>query len=687
MNKHSLSRILIYLMLTVLIALSCASPAAAEESPAPGSQWINTDLDGTVDFFTKAREQDNFHLAVNRRWLRNTSIAPGTSQASSFMDQETVVMMRKFDLIMNCEPTDHDSELVCKLRDLIMDWEVRDAMGAEPLRPCVESIAAIETLDDMTDFFLDREKNPFMIDPSLYSISTDLADPTRYVAILSPLPLTLNDSAEYSQRTPYGDLLYEIALKSNRVVLIKLGYTQEEADRVFENAIAFEKMMAEFIQPEEASFDPDYLETLLNYYDRAGLEALCGAYPMARILDAQRMGHSKVFLVTEPAYFSALAERYTLENLPLMKDWLLYFVTNYKNDALDRDTYLQLASIYNEAIGIKGSPDELDIMYNNVTNYLPVPVDKLYIRAYCTEEMRQDILSMVDEVVDHYRVMLQNVDWLSPQMREKAVDKLDHLRIHAVYPDTLADWSQLDFKGPDEGGTLIEAIMALDQFNVSLYEDRVNQTVDKDAWDENSLLTAQVNATYHPQDNSINILAGILGGVFYRPDMTYEEKLGGIGFVISHEISHAFDFSGANFDRDGAVNNWWMPEDYAAFLARTAKLVAWYDGYVPYEGGVYSGERVKSEAIADMTGMKCMLAIAAQQQDFDYDAFFRQYATLWRVKMLPNAMLVQVSSDSHPLGMLRTNVTVQQFQEFYDTYGIQPGDGMYLAPEERFSVW
>ena len=157
--------------------------------------------------------------------------------------------------------------------------------------------------------------------------------------------------------------------------------------------------------------------------------------------------------------------------------------------------------------------------------------------------------------------------------------------------------------------------------------------------------------------------------------------------VIAHEISHAFDDNGANYDAEGRLNNWWEPEDAAAFQARAEKLAAYYDGYEPYPGGTYSGARVQSEAIADMASMKCMLAIAAETEGFDYDAFFRQYATVWRTKMLRSALTVTLATDPHPLGCLRTNVTVQQFEEFYETYGVKPGDGMYLAPEERVSVW
>lgn len=199
--------------------------------------------------------------------------------------------------------------------------------------------------------------------------------------------------------------------------------------------------------------------------------------------------------------------------------------------------------------------------------------------------------------------------------------------------------------------------------------------------------TAQVNAYYDFQDNSINILAGMLSGEIYNEDMSYEQMLGAIGTVIGHEISHAFDPDGAQFDKEGAIANWWTDEDYAAFQVRAAKLAAWYDGFIPAEGVTCSGKQVQGEAIADMGGMKCMLGIAAQREDFDYDLFFRQYATLYREKELPALFIVQVTIDVHPLCYLRVNATLAQFDEFVDFYGIKEGDGMYIAPEDRVAVW
>ena len=211
-----------------------------------------------------------------------------------------------------------------------------------------------------------------------------------------------------------------------------------------------------------------------------------------------------------------------------------------------------------------------------------------------------------------------------------------------------------------------------------------NQQVDPEIWIAG---VTDANAYYNPMDNSINIIGGILGAPFYMEDMTLEEKLGGIGMIIGHEISHAFDSTGSQFDADGNMVNWWTEEDQTAFSERTGKVAAWFDQVIPYEGGTYSGIIVQNEAIADMAGVKCMLRIAQDEENFDYDVFFRSVADIWRNASTKEMIQMQASMDSHPLAYLRVNATVMQFPEFYQTYEVKEGDGMYLAEENRFSVW
>ncbi len=161
--------------------------------------------------------------------------------------------------------------------------------------------------------------------------------------------------------------------------------------------------------------------------------------------------------MTEPAYYRALGEMYAEENVPLFRDWLLYFLVNLMGRMLDRDTYDGLESIEAEAMGVRGLPDSIDIAYRTLTAYLPVPMDNLYIQAYCTEEEKRDILNIADEVIGHYRAMLENEAWLSPATREKAVQKLDQLRVNAVYPDALGDWSGVRLRSKEEAAPCWEA--------------------------------------------------------------------------------------------------------------------------------------------------------------------------------------------------------------------------------------
>jgi len=215
---------------------------------------------------------------------------------------------------------------------------------------------------------------------------------------------------------------------------------------------------------------------------------------------------------------------------------------------------------------------------------------------------------------------------------------------------------------------------------------RIGTKQNRSEWDYSEVY--EVNSNYDPQDNSINIFPGILGGAFYREDMTREEMLAGIGMVIGHEISHAFDSQGSQFDATGAMADWWTEADKKAFDEKVNKLIAYYDNIKVNDlCGNCDGEFLSAEAIADLASIKCMLSIAKEDPNFDYDKFFRTYAGVWLRVMTPENELWRMTQDNHPLSYLRVNLTVAQFDEFIKTYGITPSDGMYIAPADRITVW
>ena len=157
--------------------------------------------------------------------------------------------------------------------------------------------------------------------------------------------------------------------------------------------------------------------------------------------------------------------------------------------------------------------------------------------------------------------------------------------------------------------------------------------------------------------------------------------------VYEHEISHAFDSSGSQYDKDGNLNNWWTDEDRKAFEEKTAKVAAYFSTIEAVPGGYVNGEMTVGEAVADLGGMAVMLEAASHIDGFDYDAFFRNNAAVWKKQMSDELARSKLLTDVHPPGHVRTNANIQQFDEFYETYDVKPGDGMYLAPENRLSVW
>ena len=310
-----------------------------------------------------------------------------------------------------------------------------------------------------------------------------------------------------------------------------------------------------------------------------------------------------------------------------------------------------------------------------------MPVSKIYVERYIPESAKNEVRGIIESTVKFYRSMLENEEWLSPETRKKAIEKLDAMRLNVAYPDKWVDFSELLIS---DDVTFYDAVQAIKKFKLQKYfYDRLNTQVDHELWGNDVVV---VNSYYSPSENAIKIIAGILSGDFYSPEMSYEEKLGGIGMVIGHEISHAFDTIGAQFDKTGNMSSWWTEDDYKKFQARADKLIKYFDAF-EINGENYNGKLVQTESIADMAGIKAMLGIAAGIKGFDYDKFFRSYAKIWKFTQTKERLDWTLRNDVHALPFLRVNAIVQQYQEFLDTYKIGNKDKMYLAPDERVAVW
>ncbi len=250
-----------------------------------------------------------------------------------------------------------------------------------------------------------------------------------------------------------------------------------------------------------------------------------------------------------------------------------------------------------------------------------------------------------------------------------------------MYPD---DWSKYTYDDLEISDSYFEARAEIDLYKTEKEFAEFNEPVDKNEWIEEPITQ---NAFYNPLGNTIVILPGLIGDNFYRSDMPEEEVYGKVGDIIGHEISHAFDASGATYDADGNHADWWTAEDKTKFKEKTDRLVDYYDKITVWNGLSCDGELVKGEACADMGAISVLLRLASQNPDFDYRLFFESYARCWAANMTPEYAYYLGCYDEHPLYYLRVNTVASQFQEFYDAFDVKEGDGMYIAPEDRVKVW
>ncbi|WP_019786183.1 M13-type metalloendopeptidase, partial [Streptococcus sobrinus] len=296
-------------------------------------------------------------------------------------------------------------------------------------------------------------------------------------------------------------------------------------------------------------------------------------------------------------------------------------------------------------------------------------------------EAKSDVEAKVATMIEVYKERLAKNDWLQKATIDKAITKLNAITPHIGYPEKLPE--TYEKKVINENLSLVENAQMLSQISIAHAWSKWNQPVDRSEW---HMPAHMVNAYYDPQQNQIVFPAAILQAPFYSLPQSSSANYGGIGAVIAHEISHAFDTNGASFDENGSLKNWWTEADYAAFKERTDKVVQQFDG-LDFAGGKINGKLTVSENVADLGGLACALEAAKKDADFSAKDYFTNFATIWRMKAREEYLQLLISIDVHAPGKLRTNVQVANFDDFFTTFEVKEGDGMWRAPEDRVIIW
>jgi putative endopeptidase len=670
---------------SIMLSFVMLTGTAYAAEKVPGQKWIDADTVGNVTEDTQADLRDNFALAVNKDWILNTELPSDKVSTNAYNELNDEVREKITALIQSGSGTSHEAQLVSRLYGDFADMTYRNSLGIEPARPYIDEILNIRSLDELSTFLSDPDRQ--LTSPLMgISISADSKDSSKQAVYLYPQMLSLDDADEYANTTALGQRR-KSANETGYVKFLKLfGVSEEEAEQRYQAMFALETQLASAEDGTSVQKQENYNEISYNPTDLNTLLGETAVYPAAAVLKPYTDLGIRTFIMTEPKWYAKLNKLYTEENLEAWKDILLYEAENTMITSLNQECL----DIYDEKMSeiyqkdYQTNPEKA--AYTRVSALLDMAIGRMYCDAYVTEQTKQDVKNLVNQVISCYRKRLANESWLSEGTRKKAVEKLDAIIIRVAYPDdwSLYDYSGLNFKDRNEGGNLVENLRAIYQFD---YEKSLKDAVkptDKQKWFASP---QTVNGFYYSSDNSINIPAGILGGVFYDPDKSEASNMGGVGMTIGHEISHAFDSNGSQYDKNGNLNSWWTEEDRAAFRERVKKVENYYATFEPISGIHVDGELTKGETVADLGGMTCLLEIAKSKENFSYSDFFSNWARKFRGKMTAGYIEELLQQDPHAPQYLRINVTAQQFQEFYDTFGVVEGDNMYLAPEERFLVW
>lgn len=626
--------------------------------------------------------KDDLYEAVNGGWLKTAKIPddkPATGGFNDLVDEIDKQLMDDFDAYATGKEKSDDSRFneMIKLYRLAKKFDWRKKVGPQPLK---RMLASVENLNSYEDY-QSQWKNWIlagMPSPISFDIDANMKNATVYALFASSPSLILPDKSYYeAEKKAQHDQLLQLWSSMVEALMDKLGYSKEEAKKIIDDAIKFDALLAPNVKSAEEAAD---YSKMYNPQTVAELASATDQLDIAAIIKQLVGEKPEKVIVTEPEYFKALNE-ILQDNFELFKNWALIRVIRENASYLD-DEMREINGRYGRALsGSKKPVSQRKFAFYLARDMFSQVAGDYYGKKYFGPQAKADVHHMVEQMIKVYKGRLTNNQWLSKDTRDKAILKLDKLGIQVGYPDKIpALYDQ--FKVDEEESLIANLNQLTVTANKELFN-RWNKPVDRMRWE---MSAATVNAYYHPFKNIIVFPAAILQAPFYSLKQSSSQNYGGIGAVIAHEISHAFDNNGSLFDEFGNLNNWWTDEDSAHFKQLAQKMIEEFDG-IPFAGQKVNGKLTVSENIADAGGLSCALEAAKTEADFNAQEFFINWATIWRMKATEQYMQLLLSIDVHAPQKLRANIQAENLDDFYTAFDIKPGDEMYRAPEDRVHIW
>ena len=682
-------RFLVALVAT-LLALSVVMPVLAAFPTNPRTTQVHgidrRNMDLSVD------PAEDFYRFANGGWLDRTEIPADRGAYGVFDELDQLTTQQLLTLLGglvesgDLEPGSDEWKAV-QLFTQGTDLATRNEHGIDPVEPVLDEIEAIDDLDALHVFLQDSIfEGVFGLFPVF--VFGDLVDSTINVAYLSGPWLGLPNRDYYLEDAEGNQEVREAYVETSAKLLTFIGYDGVEAREAAQAVYDLEHDLAEPTLTREEQQD------FSLYYNPMSLDDLATTYPLMdwpSFLGALTLGETDQLIVTEKKYLESLDGIIQQARLSAIKDYLKLQVLWSFNNNLSEDIEETAFEFQGTVLaGVEQMEPIEQRALDQVNGVMGDAVGKLYVAEYFPPEAKAQITALIDAILAAFRLRLEDIQWMSPETKEEAFDKLSTMGVKVGYPDEWRDYSAVEIEA-SYAQSALSAVNA--EYRRQLAQ--AGKPVDKTEW---IALAQEINAFYYPFNNDITFPAGILQPPFFDYQADPASNFGAIGIVIGHEITHGFDFQGSQFDADGNLVNWWTEEDAAAFQALNDEVVAQYGAIEVLPELFVDGQITVTENVADLGGVQVafdalQIFLEANGDPGDIDGFSQEQryfiaaATVWREKIRDEFLETLVKSDPHAPASVRATLPVRNMDEFHEVFDFEAGDPMYLPPDERIVIW
>lgn len=680
-----------------VVALAVVAVGVASCQDKKEVAIVDTESHGIIlaNMDTTVNPRDDFYSYVNGNWMKENEIPGDETSWGGFNILRKSTTQNVLDILAKAKEgnkygPETDQAKALMIYESNLDTVARDKAGIEPIKPALEKIAKMNSMEDFQKLISEDAvgvSQPFL-GLAAFSNPSNSAMNSAYI---TPGSLGLPDRDFYTNTDPASEKIRQQYVAHITRMLQFLGDTEESAHKQAETILAFETKLAKPRLDKVASRD------FRNFNNPRSIQELQKELPQIKWEEAFKgMGINKkidTLIVMQPKYMETVNQIFSKPDFETWKTVMRWQTLNESADMLTTEIEKANWDFYQKTLqGTQKQKPANERALATVNGSVGEALGKLYVDEMFPPEAKEKAEAMIANVIAAYKDRIKALDWMSDSTKTKAIEKLDRFTVKVGYPDKWKDYSSMEVK---EGNTYYDNMVAVQKWGLDYNLNKINEPVDRTEW---GMSPQTVNAYFNPFNNEIVFPAAILQPPFYDYKADEAVNYGGMGAVIGHEISHAFDDSGSRFDANGNLANWWTDQDLANFTERGNMLADQYSSVEVLDSVFINGKFTLGENIGDLggilgayDGLQRFYAKNGRPENIDgftpEQRFFMSWATVWRTKSRKEALRNQIKTDPHSPGKVRATQPLVNVDAFYEAFGIKEGDKMYVAPENRVRIW